>query len=236
MSLTTEEFVKILKSDNIEDYYLPDDIDLVKVWEEYEKEDDTAICGAGTKSIVDINTMNSRLAGTMGCQMYLPQWGRVLDLGAGYNAMKRFIPPGVEYYPCDIIKRTPETTVVTDCQLPFPDNHFNGSLTSNMFHHITPNMRMKYIQELTRVTSENGYIMVSAYMISEIFAQNNIRISEKTGKSYAYTGDYIVPIIDKDELNSWSGMQLLSTISITARNDNYCTVWFQKIRGNNGNS
>lgn len=218
--ISREEFYEIIKDeDEVSKRLLPDDIsskDLVDIWKKYEQEDNTAICGTlESKSIREINQLNSRLYKACGLLNHLPEWGSLVEIGAGYGSIKRFLAMYVDYYPCDIIERTPETIVLEDYKLPFEDETKSTVVSVNCFQHITPPNRLKYIKEAHRVLDKQGMCFVT-YTKRPIDAPQ-----------YAITGDFIVPYVTSSEINSWFDVGF-SYMSSTVRNDGFTGLWMQK--------
>lgn len=196
---------------------LTEEMNHEKIWEDYVKKNKTAICGRGCDSIQEIIKHNTALYKALGIDAYLQQWGKIIDVGARYNILQSFLTQYNTYYPCDLIQRMPNTIKVNqDCILPFEDNFADGIVSLNTFQHLTPKQRLTYIKEFYRVLMPRGKAIIS-------FTSN---LYFKASNQYCFTGNYLIPIVNNEELKTWQDN--ISLLDIKQRCDGLTTAVFEK--------
>ena len=95
---------------------------------------------------------------------YLPTGGKVLDFGAGTGQQAlRLQEFGFEVHAVDIassphlVNRVFSVTTYDGCNLPFPDEHFDVVMSSNVLEHV---QNLPYtLRELTRVLKPSGTML-----------------------------------------------------------------------------
>lgn len=202
---------------NPSEYILPDDANLVDIWNKYVAEDDKSICGSGTTDINEINRLNQALIKRSGYTTSAPIAGTLVEIGSGYNSLYGLLNEHIKYYPCDIVQRTPMTIQIENGKLPFADNSIDYVVAINCLQHMTPTHRLQYIKEAYRILITNNY--------PNLFVTYNM---QNDSYPYAITGDYLVPKVTKEEFTTWID-EGLNTYSSTFNyyNGMYGT-WFIK--------
>lgn len=221
----TDEFIKNFEINGPEKT-LNDDLDFVKLWADFENNDKQAIYGKGSGNIHEDISMNCMLAKKIGIESYMPMWGSVVDIGAGYNAISRLLPFSVMYYPFDIIKRTPQTILVSakKCKIPFSDNSVEGVFTCNVFQHLTEHQRIKYVMEGSRLLKKGCFMFIGT-PLDGMFTASRLRYKNR---SYAYTGEYFYPVPNLDSISTCLKESNLEFVSITQNAIGFSGIWLRK--------
>lgn len=222
--ITLEQWDEYRENGIPEEVMLTDDMGLEEIWEKYVEEDDKAICGMGTHDPRVANQVNVLLAKYIGIEACLPDYGQVVDIGAGYNCIERLLAKSVDYFPCDLVKRTPTTTVINGT-LPFEDNSTDCVVSNNAFQHMTPNQRERYVEEAMRILKPRGDLFIGCNTTCGLF--KSARTLEFEGKHYVATGDFMTTIPDDKEVNNWiaKGFHI---VTINSRTDGYTGIWLKK--------
>ena len=222
---TKEQHAEFKENGIPEDLILTDDVDKVELWKDYIKDDNRAICGQGADTPQEINYLNTNLAKQAGIEAFLPLWGKLVDIGAGYGCVEKLLSHTVGYYPCDLIQHTPVITPI-DGKLPFEDDSIDCVVSCNMFQHITSNQRLEYIKESYRILHEkSGYLFIACSMDWGPFSAR--QLPKYNDRSCAQTGKYFVPIPDGNEISEWNA-QGFYILSNTQRYDGFTGIWMRK--------
>ena len=227
--ITQEQMNDYMENGFDDNLLLKDDEDLVSIWEKYESEDPRAICGTGTaETIEEINYTNAWFAKTLGGDIYLNSVDSIIDIGAGYNSCKKLIAPDKKYTPCDIIKMTDDTVVMKNGELPFEDDSFDCAWCSNVFQHLTPNQRLKYITEMIRVTKPKSKIYFNCMIYIPGLFVPLAPFSKLRNRYFAITGDYLNPLPNAKEFYDWR--QNIATVSLTATRNGAVGFWMENTK------
>jgi len=229
--ITKEEQQAYLREGVPEEILLPAEYDNVEVWKKYILEDDKAIFGGGSNDPRMIYFANRILAKIAGVEMYMPSWGRLVDIGAGYNSIQGLTPINVQYYPVDILRHTPLTILIEPGEIGFEDSSMNCVTCCNVFQHLHKDERQKYVEEAFRVLEPSGMLFVATNM--DVGIVNRPLEEFRDGRSYAITGDYLVACPDTEELNNWSevtdGEFKFIQMNLSSRGDGFGSVWYKKV-------
>ena len=229
--ITTEEHREYLKNGIPEEMLLPAEYDNVEVWKKYVGEDDKAIYGGGSSDPRMIYYANRILAQVSGVGMYMPSWGRLVDIGAGFNSIQGLTPINVQYYPVDILRHTPLTILIKPGEIGFEDKSVNCVTSCNVFQHLHRDERQKYAEEAFRVLEPLGMFFVASSMDVGIVKRHLEEYID--GRSYAITGDYLAICPDTDELNNWGAITddefKFVKMNLSSRGDGFGSVWYKKV-------
>jgi len=227
--ITAEEHIKYLTEGAPEELLLPEEYDNVAVWEKYIEEDDRAIFGGGSRDVRMIYYANRILAKGAGVLQYAPPYGKVLDIGAGYNPIGGLINAECQYYPVDILKHTPLTILIEPGKIKFEDGIFDLVTCCNVFQHLHKKERLAYVKEAFRLMAPNSMLFIACTMDIGIVGHDNY----KNG-GLAITGDYLVPWVNKDELKDWDSVgddeYGLARYYTGSRMDGFATLWYKKVK------
>jgi SAM-dependent methyltransferase len=89
----------------------------------------------------------------------LPDYGKILEIGAGYGMSEDFID-SKRVYRTEFMKSVPPGVHggVDASRLPFKDESFSSSFAVDAIHHIPDSL--KAIKELLRVTKDGGFVIL----------------------------------------------------------------------------
>lgn len=206
---------------------LPNEMDWKQVWDEYVEADPGAICGAYVDEfpeISQIRRMNAHLYQTLGVLSYLMEWGSVVDIGAGYNALNLLLNKNHEYIPIDVKDYTPETLVVSgNGEIPIKSDSIDHVICNNVFQHVPQKIRVEYMKEVFRILKPGGKMFLGMCM-DQPYIQHKSNLID--GKRYVVTGDYFVPIATMEDFSEMAGG--FTVLTKTERSDGFTAFWLAK--------
>ena len=99
---------------------------------------------------------------------------RVLDIGIGTGLLTDRMPRNLDLYGIDISPKMMDKIrqkglpvklkVGGFLDIPFPNGHFDGIVSTFAFHHLTPEEKEKAYVEMSRVLKPNGFIIIADFM------------------------------------------------------------------------
>ena len=120
----------------------------------------------------------------------VPEWSRVLDIGAREGGLRSFLPESVKYQGIDITPEFASDSVMTrDISegIPFPDASYDVVFCIEVLEHV-PNP-FAALGEINRVLRDGGVLVVSVpnpYHMKEI-VWNLFRTPDRQGHIYSWT-------------------------------------------------
>jgi len=211
-----------------EELILRDDMDHVKIWEEYVKEDPGAICGQFTehKTMSDVRRTNANLYEMMGVLNYLRPWGTIVEIGSGLEAFELLLNRYHQYIPFDILKHRKTTNILKgDGTIPCLDGIADFIICHNVFQHLTPKQRALYMDESCRVLKDRCRMFLSVTIDSDKNTDSRTLLG---GQRWTVTGDYFTPYCNWDEVISWLSKKW-NILSKIERYDAFTGLWMEKI-------
>ncbi len=96
-------------------------------------------------------------------ERYLPAFrGRVLDLGAGHQPFRPFLPTDVQYYALDVVPIRGNDVVGSALALPFAAATFDGVICTEVLEHVPEPEQA--LREIARVLRPGGRLYVTVPM------------------------------------------------------------------------
>lgn len=99
---------------------------------------------------------------------------RILDIGIGTGLLAERMPRNLTLYGIDISPKMMDKTrrkglpvhlkVGGFLDIPFPDSHFDGIVSTFAFHHLMPEEKEKAYAEMDRVLKPKGFMIIGDFM------------------------------------------------------------------------